>query len=317
MKSLLEVKNLTKEFNGFKAVNNVSFEAYAGEVFGLLGPNGAGKTTTIRVIATTLTASSGTATVAGFDIKKQPEKVRSNIGVLTTDIGVYERLSGRENLKYYGQLNGMSNVELDEKINEVSRLLDMEDFVDRRASKYSTGMKQKLAIARSVIHDPKVVIFDEPTAGLDVLASQNIMRFMKKEKTAGKLVILSTHEMTDAEKLCDRVAIIHQGKIVTVDTVDSIKEKTQANDLEEAFVKLVHGSNISTLTQTTREKQSKESNKKKIGWIVRIGAIVLIAVGFLFSFLEISRVVFYIFLALGIVMSFIGKYAFKEKKEKE
>ncbi len=316
MQSLLKVENLSKSYNGFNAVDNVSFEANPGEIFGLLGPNGAGKTTTIRVIATTLNATAGTASVAGFDIKKQPEKVRRNIGVLTTDIGVYERLSGRENLRYYGRLNDLDANLLEDRIEKVSQLLDMNDFIDRRTSKYSTGMKQKLAIARSVIHNPKVIIFDEPTAGLDVLASQTVMRFMQKEKTDGKLVILSTHEMNDAEKLCDRVAIIHQGKIITVDTIEAIKEKAQAHDLEEAFVKLVQGRNDSIRTQVEREKTSvKKISPKKMSWIFRIGGIALIAIGFLLSVLEISQAAFYIMIVLGIVVSFVGKYFFTEKGE--
>lgn len=239
MKPTLEVKNLTKEFKGFKAVDNVSFTASSGEVFGLLGPNGAGKTTTIRVIATVLAPTSGTAEVCGFDIVKNPEEVRKNIGVLTTDIGVYDRFTGRENLKYFGELYGLTGEALDKRIGELSKLLEMDDFIDRRAGKYSTGMKQKLAIARSVIHDPPVIIFDEPTAGLDVLASQTVLNFMKQAKEQGKCVILSTHRMPDAEKLCDRVAIIHQAKIIANDTIDLLKQKTNASDLEEAFLNLV------------------------------------------------------------------------------
>lgn len=239
MSAILQVKKLTKTFNSFKAVDNVSFEANAGEVFGLLGPNGAGKTTTIRVIATVLAPTSGTAEVDGFDIVKNSEEVRKNIGVLTTDIGVYDRFTGRENLKYFGELYGLAGEALDKRITELSQLLEMNDFIDRRAGKYSTGMKQKLAIARSVIHDPKVIIFDEPTAGLDVLAAQTILNFMKQAKEQGKCVILSTHRMPDADKLCDRVAIIHQGKIIANDTISSLKAKTSTTDLENTFLKLV------------------------------------------------------------------------------
>ena len=239
MQPVIQVKNLTKKFKNFKAVDGVSFEVEEGEIFGLLGPNGAGKTTIIRVIATVLAPTSGTAEVLGYDIIKNSEEVRKNIGVLTTDVGVYERFSGRENLKYFGELYGLSGDNLKNRINELAELLDMKDFIDRKAGKYSTGMKQKLAIARSVIHDPKVLIFDEPTSGLDVLASQTVRNFMIKSKQAGRCVIFSTHQMRDAEKLCDRVVIIHRGRVIANDYIKSIKEKTGASDLEDAFVKMI------------------------------------------------------------------------------
>ncbi|MEA2098352.1 MAG: ATP-binding cassette domain-containing protein [Patescibacteria group bacterium] len=239
MPPILSIKNLTKKFKNFKAVNGVSFDVGDGEIFGLLGPNGAGKTTIIRVIATVLAPTSGTAEVLGFDIIKNSEEVRKNIGVLTTDIGVYERFSGRENLRYFGELYGLSKEALEERISELSDLLEMNDFIDRRAGKYSTGMKQKLAIARSVIHNPKIIIFDEPTAGLDVLASQTVLNFMRRAQKPGGCVIFSTHQMNDAEKLCDRVVIVHKGKVITGDTVKALKSKTGAEDLEDVFMKLV------------------------------------------------------------------------------
>jgi len=239
MNPILSVKNLTKQFKNFKAVDGVSFEVGEGEIFGLLGPNGAGKTTIIRVIATVLAPTSGTAEILGYDIVKNSEDVRKNIGVLTTDVGVYERFSGRENLQYFGELYGLSGDNLKNRINELSELLDMKDFIDRKAGKYSTGMKQKLAIARSVIHDPKVLIFDEPTSGLDVLASQTVRNFMVKSKQAGKCVIFSTHQMHDAEKLCDRVVIIHKGKVIANDRVEVLKVQNNAIDLEDVFMKLV------------------------------------------------------------------------------
>lgn len=239
MQPILSVKNLTKKFGEFTAVDAVSFEIGEGEIFGLLGPNGAGKTTIIRVIATVLAPTSGTAEILGFDIVKNSEEVRKNIGVLTTDVGVYERFSGRENLKYFGELYGLSGDNLKNRINELAELLDMKDFLDRKSGKYSTGMKQKLAIARSVIHNPKVLIFDEPTSGLDVLASQTVRNFMLESKKAGKCVIFSTHQMRDAEKLCDRVVIIHKGKVIANDRVEVLKTKNNAIDLEDVFMKLV------------------------------------------------------------------------------
>ncbi|MCK5476237.1 MAG: ATP-binding cassette domain-containing protein [Candidatus Pacebacteria bacterium] len=236
---MLSVKNLTKKFKNFKAVDGVSFDVEDGEIFGLLGPNGAGKTTIIRTIATVLAPTQGTAEVLGFDIIKDPEEVRKNIGVLTTDIGIYERFSGRENLRYFGELYGLSKKALEERINELADLLEMQDFIDRRAGKYSTGMKQKLAIARSVIHGPKIIIFDEPTAGLDVLASQTVLEFMRQSQKPGGCVIFSTHQMNDAEKLCKRVVIIHKGKVVANDAVEALKQKVGAKDLEDVFMKMV------------------------------------------------------------------------------
>ena len=157
---MLTVKHLSKFFKEFKAVDDVSFQANAGEIFGLLGPNGAGKTTTISVIATVLSPTSGTAEVVGFDIIKNSEAVRQNLGLLTSEIGLYDRFTARENLRYFGKLYGMEGERLEARINKLIEILDMKMFADRRAGKFSTGMKQKVAIARSIIHDPKVIIFD-------------------------------------------------------------------------------------------------------------------------------------------------------------
>lgn len=244
MNELLRTKDLTKDFGEITAVEDVTFSARAGEIFGLLGPNGAGKTTTIRLIATVLKPTSGLAEVCGFNILTQAEEVRKRIGVLTTDIGIYERFTGRENLRYYGQLYGLDGRQLEQRIEQLSQLLEMQDFIDRRAGKYSTGMKQKLAIGRSIVHNPKVIVFDEPTAGLDVLASQTVMRFMKRAKEDGCCVVFSTHLMSDAERLCDRVGIIHKGKIITVDTVENLKKVTGTTFLEDAFLKLVANDNF-------------------------------------------------------------------------
>ncbi len=241
--SLLTVSHLSKKFTGKKgiitAVDDVTFSAESGEIFGLLGPNGAGKTTTIRLISTVLQPTAGIVTVAGYDIGNDSEKVRKDIGVLTTDIGLYDRFTARENLRYFGELYGMTGSALEKRIDELIDLLEMRDFADRRAGKFSTGMKQKVAIARSVIHDPRVIIFDEPTSGLDVLASQTVVKFMQRAKGMGKLVILSTHEMYNAEKLCDRVAIMHKGRVVALDSVDNVKKTTATKTLEDAFLAIV------------------------------------------------------------------------------
>ncbi|MFA5051691.1 MAG: ATP-binding cassette domain-containing protein [Patescibacteria group bacterium] len=262
--SLLSVDHLSKVFSGkngdITAVDDVSFSADAGEIFGLLGPNGAGKTTTIRLIATILKPTSGTARVNGHDIFKEPEEVRRSIGMLTTDVGLYDRFTARENLRYFGELYGMQGEALEKRIEELLDLLEMQDFADRRAGKFSTGMKQKVAIARSVIHDPAVIFFDEPTSGLDVLAAQTVVRFMQRAQQMGKLVVLSTHEMHNAEKLCQRVAIIHRGKLVALDSVQAIEQRTGTSLLEEAFLKIVR----SDTTQHGSQKPAFQPKRKSI-----------------------------------------------------
>jgi sodium transport system ATP-binding protein len=240
MENTLKVEGLVKEYGGgSRAVDGVGFEVAPGEIFGLLGPNGAGKTTIIRCISTILSYTSGRIEVLGMDNRQQAEEVRRNIGILTTDIGAYERFSGRENLEYFGALYGLDRTTVRKRIQQLGELLDMQDFIDKRAGKYSTGMKQKLAIARSVIHDPKVIIFDEPTSGLDVLASQTVRDFMRRARDLGCSVIFSTHQMYDAEKLCDRVLIIHKGRTVAYGSVAELRQNAQAADLEDAFLKLV------------------------------------------------------------------------------
>ncbi len=295
--ALLEVKELTKVFSSKKgkvvAVDTVSFTAREGEIFGLLGPNGAGKTTTIRVLATTLQPTSGTAIIAGFDIQQDAESVRQHIGVLTTDIGLYDRFSGRENLQYYGQLYGIDGEKLNSRIQALITQLEMESFIDRRAGKYSTGMKQKVAIARSIIHDPQVIFFDEPTSGLDVLASQTVVRFIKSAKEQNKLVILSTHQMHDAERLCDRVGIIHDGALIAIDTISALRERTGAPDLEDAFLALVKEKNLSgTPDNVVNGTDSSEGDvlksedpKYKTVTMLRMASFIVVALGLLALFI--------------------------------
>lgn len=236
---MIKAKNLSKDFGSFRAVNDLSFEAPAGEIFGLLGPNGAGKTTTLRLLATTLAPTAGTAEIAGIDILKSPESVRSKIGVLTAAIGTYDRLTARENIRYFGRLYNLSGAALEARIDEIMVLLDMEEYADRRCGDFSTGMKQKVALARAVIHDPPVLIFDEPTSGLDVIASQTVTKFIKKGADKGKTVLLSTHNMTLAQRLCNRAAIIHEGAIIIDAPIGAILDRTKTALLEDAFLSLV------------------------------------------------------------------------------
>jgi len=232
--------DLRKRFKKVVAVDGVSFEAKAGEIFGLLGPNGAGKTTTLRMIASSLTPDTGMAVIAGHDVAKAPDEVRRRIGVVTASIGVYGRLTARENLRYFARLYGLSGDDIEKRIQELIEYFEMKEYADRRAEPFSTGMKQKLAIARAIVHDPPVIIFDEPTSGLDVLASRIVVEFMRRARSEGKCVLLSTHHLWEAEKLCDRAAIIHEGRVKALATVQEIKEGTKCPDLEEAFLKLVN-----------------------------------------------------------------------------
>lgn len=239
---MLEVKNLTKKFKDFTAVNGISFDVKEGEILGLLGENGAGKTTALRMIATMLKPTEGTVIVSGYDVNKNPEEVRRNIGILFGgEVGIYDRLTARENIMYFAELGGLSKEEAKHNIDKLVKQFSMEDYIDKQAGKFSRGMKQKVSIARSIVHDPKVMLFDEPSTGLDVSATRSVQKFILNCKSENKAVILSSHSMYEVEKLCDRVAIIHKGNIVEVGTIEELKEKYNDNDLEEIFVKLIGG----------------------------------------------------------------------------
>lgn len=239
---LLEVKNLTKKFKDFTAVNDISFHVNEGEILGLLGENGAGKTTALRMIATMLKPTAGEAIVNGYNINKSPEEVRRNIGILFGgEVGIYDRLTARENIMYFAQLGGLSKSEAKVNIDKLIKDFSMEEYIDKPAGKFSRGMKQKVSIARSIVHDPKVMLFDEPSTGLDVSATRSVQKFILNCKAQNKAVILSSHSMYEVEKLCDRVAIIHKGNIVEVGTIAELKEKYNNNDLEEIFVQLIGG----------------------------------------------------------------------------
>ena len=237
---MIEVINLTKQFKDVKAVDNLNFSIKEGEIVGLLGENGAGKTTTLRMISTMIKCTSGTVKVSGFDIHKEPSKVRSEIGILFGgEVGLYDRLTARENVRYFAELNGMDKNEADKSIEKLSERLEMKEFMDRRVGKFSRGMKQKVAIARSIVHEPKVILLDEPTAGLDVTASRLIHDFIKNCKKENKAIVFSSHSMQEVEKLCDRIIIIHKGKMLEQGTITELKEKYNNEDMEEIFMSLV------------------------------------------------------------------------------
>jgi sodium transport system ATP-binding protein len=231
------VERLQKTLGKNTVLRGISFQAQPGEIFGLLGPNGAGKTTTLRIICTLLSPDAGSVEVFGFDTRTAPEEVRRRIGVVTADIGVYPRLSARENVEYFAMLCGLSGGDLTRKVDGVIERLDMGSFAKQRAESLSSGQKQKVAIARAIVHDPEVLMFDEPTSNLDVLASKEVREFMVEAKARGKCVIFSTHVMHDAERLCDRVTIIHQGEVVASGSIAEVRGGRR--DLEDAFLEVV------------------------------------------------------------------------------
>ena len=241
---MIEARGLCKRFQDKKrgeirAVEGVSFRCLPGQIYGLLGANGAGKTTTLRMLATILEPTDGTAIVAGYDIVEQPEKVRANVGFLSTATALYPRLTAQEMVEYFGRLNGLDEATLKRRIDEIFGRLDMDGFRDRRCDKLSTGMKQKVSIARTLVHDPPVMIFDEPTLGLDVMTARTIVEFIHECRNRGKTVIFSTHVMSEVEKLCDNIGIIHDGKLLAEGPLRELRAKYGEQDLEEIFVKVV------------------------------------------------------------------------------
>jgi sodium transport system ATP-binding protein len=233
----VNVDRLEKAFGANQVLRGVSMEAHAGEIFGLLGPNGAGKTTTLRIICTLLAPDKGSVDLLGFDTRTAPQEVRRRVGVVTAEIGIYPRLSARENIAYFAELSGVVDGALGRRVDAVIARLGMGAFADQRAESLSSGQKQKVAIARAVVHDPPVLMFDEPTSNLDVLASRDIREFMVEARGRGKCVIFSTHVMHDAERLCDRVTIIHRGRVVANGSTAEVRGTH--HNLEDAFLALV------------------------------------------------------------------------------
>lgn len=253
---MIELKSLTKEFeekgkgrrsasNGvFRAVDGLSLKVEPGEIYGLLGSNGAGKTTTLRMLATMLSPTSGTAEVAGFDIVNQPEQVRRSIGVLFGgDTGLYDRLTARENIEYFARLYDMEESQIKRRVEELSAVFEMGDYIDARCAKFSRGMKQKTAFARSIVHSPSVMLFDEPTAGLDISAALEVQNFILSCKKEGKTIILSSHYMNEVEKLCDRVGIISRGQLADSGAISELTAKYGQTDMEGVFLLLTSEDN--------------------------------------------------------------------------
>ena len=222
-----------------KAVDGVSFEAHPGRILGLLGVNGAGKTTTLRMLSTVIRPTSGSAQVAGYDVEKDPQQVRASIGFMSTSTSLYGRLTSKELIEYFGGLYGLEGPRLRERMKYVTDKLQLEEFADRLCDKLSTGQKQRVNIARTILHDPPVLFFDEPTAGLDVVTSQSVMEFIEEARDSGKTVIFSTHIMSEVERLCDQIVVIHDGVAKGQGTVADLKQSTGQVTLEKAFLALV------------------------------------------------------------------------------
>lgn len=241
--AILEVSELSKTYEDRKkkveALKCISFQIHRGEIVGLLGVNGAGKTTALRVIVTMLKPTHGTVRVNGFDVVESPEKVRKEIGFLTSSTGLYARLTGRETLAYFGKLHGISEEDISVRIEEVIPMFDLNEFIDRKCDKLSTGQKQRINLARTSLHRPNLLILDEPTAGLDVLGAKSIVRFVRDVKSMGQSVLFSTHRMEEAEALCDRIVIIHQGKLVADSTIRDLRIQTGIDELQDLFLQII------------------------------------------------------------------------------
>jgi len=222
-----------------RAVDGISFSCRKGEIFGILGPNGAGKTTTLRILSTSLQATGGSVSVGGHDAAAAPHEVRRRLGFLSGATGLYGRLTAREMVTYFGRLSDMSDEAIRARVAALFPLLAMEAFADRRCDELSTGQKQKVSIARTIVHDPPVVLFDEPTSGLDVLTSRTIVDFIRRCKDEGKCVIFSTHIMSEARRLCDRIVLVHKGRIFAEGSPAELCARAGTDDLEDAFIKIV------------------------------------------------------------------------------
>lgn len=236
---MLEIDRLSKRYGQQAALDEVSFTAHEGEVFGLLGPNGAGKTTLLRTASTLLRASGGAVRVAGHDVAHDPETVRRQLGVVNGGMGLPPRLTGLEVLREQAALYGLSRAAADARILVLRGELGLEDVLDRQTQTYSTGMKQRVVVARAVIHDPPVLLLDEAASGLDILARRQLMDYVLARRQPGRLVVYSTHVMSEAEELCDRVVILNQGRVLALGTVPEILASAGQPGLERAFFELV------------------------------------------------------------------------------
>jgi sodium transport system ATP-binding protein len=233
---MIKVDGIHKSFGDVHAVRGVSFDALDGKITGLLGPNGAGKSTTLRVLYTVLKPDEGTATIDGADVVTDSLSARMKIGALPHGAGLYPHLSARENIAYYANLCGIDKSEVDDRVSSIITLLEIDDFADRHTKGFSQGQRTKVSLARALVHDPQNVILDEPTNGLDVMATRSLRRLILRLKDSGRCVLFSSHVMQEVAALCDDICIIANGRVAIDDSVDGIRERTGQDDLEEAFV---------------------------------------------------------------------------------
>jgi len=236
---MIRVNDLHKSFGKIHAVRGVSFAAQDGRITGLLGPNGAGKSTTLRALYTVLKPDSGSATIDGIDVVRDPLKARSRIGTLPHGSGLYPHLTARENIAYYAKLYDMPRDIIAERVQTVIEQLDIGDFADRRTKGFSQGQRTKVSLARSLVHEPQNIILDEPSNGLDVMATRSLRELIRQLRTAGKCVLFSSHVMQEVAALCDEIVIIAQGQVAMHDSPNGIRNSTGCDDLEEAFMKAI------------------------------------------------------------------------------
>lgn len=241
---MIHVRELSKSYSDLRrgecvALSAISLDASAGQIYGLLGPNGAGKTTALRILSTMLRPTSGTASVNGFDVVSQPTEVRRSIGFVSTNTAVYDRMTAWEMVMYFGRLHGLEEEVLRQHMELIFQRLQMNEIRDVLGAKMSTGMKQKVSIARALVHDPPILIFDEPTVGLDVLVARSLLRNVAELRDHGKCIIFSTHIMREVERLCDRIAILHRGHMLAEGTLNELAERHGERDMEELFFRLI------------------------------------------------------------------------------
>ena len=236
---MIEVRHLSKAFRGLQALTDVSFAARDGEITGLIGPNGAGKTTSLRILYTALRPDAGVARVDGYDAVRQAREVQRRIGVLPDARGLYPRLTAREHIRYFGRLHGLPAAELDARCDDLIDRLGMADIADRRAKGFSRGQSLKVALARAMVHDPRNLILDEPTNGLDIGAGRAVRRLIAELRDAGRCILLSSHIMAEVEALCDRLVVIAGGRVVASGTPDELRQRTGCTALEDVFLQSI------------------------------------------------------------------------------
>lgn len=237
---MINVDNIHKSFGKIHAVRGVSFDAPDGKITGLLGPNGAGKSTTLRVLYTVLKPDEGHATIDGADVVTDSLAARERLGALPHGAGLYPHLTARENIAYFARLCGVNRAEVDDRVDQIIKLLEIEAFAERRTKGFSQGQRTKVSLARSLVHNPQNVILDEPSNGLDVMATRSLRDLILKLKDAGRCVLFSSHVMQEVAALCDDICIISHGKVAIDDSIDGIREQTGCDDIEDAFVEAIH-----------------------------------------------------------------------------